>query len=183
MGIEPCSMLIGPHAGTAVEDYNVNGLVYIFVPNGDNSPTAIKLASTDDPGVHTMGMIMLEPADIGAENISRTVCDTCVLVEKQLLVGSSDVGFFLAKAYDDLSALVRGQLKTLVSSQVQVVHHTLMAGPRIADKHDAIKTALLDMSATPKGMGVLESLDMTGWSEVGAEDSEFMIDLMDTLMS
>ncbi len=35
MGIEPYSMAIGPHAGIAVEDYNDDGLIDLFVPNGE----------------------------------------------------------------------------------------------------------------------------------------------------
>ncbi len=38
MGIEPYSMAIGPHAGIALEDYNDDGLIDIFVPNGEGFP-------------------------------------------------------------------------------------------------------------------------------------------------
>lgn len=142
----------------------------------------IKLASTDDPDVHMMGMIMLEPADLDKTNIEMKSCDGYVLVAKDLLRGESDIGFFLAEAFNDLSSMVRKQLKPLVSSQIQVVHHSLMIGPALADKKDDFRQALLSMNDNEKGQGVLKSLGFSGFEEMDEEEMEFMIDLVDTLL-
>ncbi len=144
--------------------------------------SGIKLASTDDPDVHMMGMIMLEPADLDKTNIEMKSCDSYVLVAKELLRGNSDVGFFLAEAFNDLSSMVRKQLKPLVSSQIQVVHHSLMIGPALADKKDGFRQALLSMNEDEKGQGVLKSLGFSGFEEMDEEEMEFMIDLVDTLL-
>ena len=45
--------------------------------------------------------------------------------------GQADVGIFLKAAYDDLSAMVRKGLRPLVTSQIQLVRHGLLAGPRL----------------------------------------------------
>ena len=62
----------------------------------------IKVAFTEDPDVHMMGMIMLEPGDLDANNIIPVLSDSYVLLAKQLLKGEVDAGIFLAEAYDDL---------------------------------------------------------------------------------
>lgn len=141
----------------------------------------IKVASTDDPDVHLMGMIMLEPADLNADNIEHKTCGTYVLVAKELLNGSSDVGFFLDEAFHELSGIVRNQLRPLVTSQIHIIHHCLMVGPRLAERQNDIQQALTGMLDDAKGKGVLESLGFKGWEPVDEEEMEFMIDLMDTL--
>jgi len=141
----------------------------------------VRLATTDDPDVHMMGMIMLEPADLNADNIQLETCDSYVLVAKKLVRGESDVGIFLDEAFNDLSSMVKRQLRILVSSQIQMVHHALMLGPKLAPHYDVLRQALLAMADDPKGQGVLHNLGVTRWEGVDQEEMEFMIDLMDTL--
>jgi phosphonate transport system substrate-binding protein len=141
----------------------------------------IKVAFTDDPDVHMMGMIMLEPGDLDAKNTIPVLADTYVLVAKHLLNGEADVGIFLAEAYDDLSNIIQKQLKILVRSQISVIHHSLMIGPKLMDKRDEIQKILVDMNADKKGKGVLTSLGFNAWEKVDDDEMEFMIDLMDTL--
>ncbi|MCK5191179.1 MAG: phosphate/phosphite/phosphonate ABC transporter substrate-binding protein [Methylococcales bacterium] len=141
----------------------------------------IKVAFTDDPDVHMMGMIMLEPGDLDANNITSVPLDTYVLVAKHLLKGEADVGIFLAEAYDDLSNMIKKQLRILVRSQISVIHHSLLIGPKLLDKRDEFQNVLANMESNEKGKGVLSSLGFESWSKVEDEEMEFMIDLMDTL--
>lgn len=141
----------------------------------------IRLAFTDDPDVKMMGMIMLEPGDLDAHNVQPVPCDTYVLVAKQLLRGEADAGIFLAEAYDDLSDMIKKQLRILVRSQISVIHHSLMIGPQLLEKRGEFQQHLTGMASDPKGQGVLESLGFKAWEKVDDEEMEFMIDLMDTL--
>ncbi len=141
-----------------------------------------KVATTDDPDVHMMGMIMLEPADLNAENTEIIQCDSYVLVAKQLLRETSDVGFFLEEAFQNLSAMVRGQMRALVTSQIQIIQHVLLVGPKLADRKDEISQLLLTMGDEANGQGVLESLNIKSWQKLEQEDIEFMMDLMSTLV-
>ena len=141
-----------------------------------------KIATTDDPDVHVMGMIMLEPADLDASNVEITQCDTYVLVAKQLLRGTSDVGFFLEDAYHDMSAMVRDKMRILVTSQIHIIQHVLLVGPKLADRKDEIVNLLESMNKDEKGQGVLDSLEINSWEHLEHEDVEFMIDLMSTLV-
>lgn len=142
----------------------------------------VRVASTHDPDVNMMGMIMLEPADLDRSNIERVPVHSYVLVAKSLLNQKADVGFFLKAAFDDLSELIRNQLRVLVQSQIDVIHHVLLAGPALQDKLPQLRTQLLTMSADPKGAKVLESMQLAGWEMMDEESTEFMIDLIDTLL-
>lgn len=141
----------------------------------------VRVATTDDPDMHLIGMIMLEPADLNKDNVSIEVRDSYVLVAKDLLRGQADVGIFLAEAFNDLSGMVRKQLRPLVSSEIHVIHHSFMVGPKLADRRDRIREALLGMVDDPKGKGVLEAMGLSGWEPMDDEEAEFQIDLMDTL--
>jgi len=140
-----------------------------------------RVAVTEDPDVRLMGMIMLEPADLATENVQTHVCDSYVLVAKQLLRGDADVGIFLAEAYDGLSNIIKKQLKMLVRSQIDVIHHALMVGPRLVDRRDELRNTLLAMNNDEKGQDILKNLRFDAWNSVEDADMEFMIDLMDTL--
>lgn len=142
----------------------------------------VRVATTDDPDVHTMGMIMLEPADLDRSSIELSTVDNYVLVAKSLLKKEADVGFFLKEGFDELSDLIRKQMRVLVSSQISVVHHALLVGPRMAHLIPKIESALISMTDNEKGIGVLESMDIKGWEAMSEEETEFMIDLIDTLI-
>lgn len=160
----------------------------LIVVNADNNitdvaelPPGTRVAYTEDPDVRLMGMIMLEPGDLDNNNIQAVLADNYVLVAKHLLKDEADVGIFLAEAYDGLSAMIKKQLKILVRSQISVIHHALLIGPKLLDKHTQITQLLLDMQHDEKGSGVLKSLGFNAWHKVDEEEMEFMIDLMDTL--
>jgi phosphonate transport system substrate-binding protein len=140
-----------------------------------------KVAVTEDPDVTMMGMIMLETGDLDSSNIKTQVCDTYVMVAKQLLKGDADVGIFLAEAYDDLSNMIKKQLRILVRSQISVIHHSLMIGPKLAHRRAEIQQLLVAMHQDEKGKDVLKSLGFEAWVKVEDEEMEFMIDLMDAL--
>jgi phosphonate transport system substrate-binding protein len=143
----------------------------------------LRIAVTRDPDVNLIGMIMLEPADLNRDNTVTQQFSSYVLVAKALLQGRADAGFFLKQAFEDLSAPIRRQLRPLVTSQISVVRHVLLAGPRCAEFTPALRDTLLGMSAPgADGLRVLEALGLKAWEAQDQEDTEFMIDLMDTLM-
>ncbi|NOY62271.1 MAG: phosphate/phosphite/phosphonate ABC transporter substrate-binding protein [Gammaproteobacteria bacterium] len=142
----------------------------------------IRAASTNDPDVHMMCMIMLEPAELDRHNVTTERCKSYIIVAKSLLKGDADIGFFLDEAYNDLSNVVKKGLRPLISSNIYVFHHALMVGPRLAHKRDEILSALLSMGENEKGRGVLRDIAFSGWIEEDHEDMEFMIDVIDTLV-
>lgn len=158
---------------------------------GANSPyqaiedlqPGVKIVSSGDPDVAMMGMIMLEPADLGPGNVTQETCGSYVLVAKQLMNGNADVGIFPARAYDGLSSMVRNSLRQLVRSEISVIRHMLLAGPNAAPLVTQLQSALGEMSGNDKEAAILGDLGFSGWEKSSQEDVEFMIDLMDTLNS
>ncbi len=148
---------------------------------GDLQP-GLRIAKTDDPDVNMIGMIMLEPADLNKENTTSHISDTYALVAKQLMTDKADVGFFLAESYSLFSGFLKNQLKVLVDSQISVISHAFMVSPKAAAHASTIRAGLLGMDKDPKTADILSGLGFSGWQEQSYEDTEFMIDLMDTLV-
>lgn len=143
----------------------------------------VKVASSGDPDVSMMGMILLEPADLNAGNVTTETCDSYVLVAKQLMTGTADVGIFPARAYDGLSSMVRASLRPLVRSEISVIRHMLLACPNAAALVTPLQAALTEMATNEKDVAILRDLGFAGWEASSQEDVEFMIDLMNTLTS
>jgi phosphonate transport system substrate-binding protein len=147
----------------------------------DDLKAHLKMAMTEDPNVNMIGMMLLESANLNSSNVEKHVYDSYVLVAKNLLRGNDEIGVFLAGAFDDLSNMVKKQLRVLLRSEIEEIHHSLMVGPKLAARQEEIKAILIGMNQNEKGKGVLDSLGFQAWVEVDNEEMEFMIDLMDTL--
>lgn len=141
----------------------------------------MRVATTDDPDVHMMCMIMLEAADLNAGNVALQRYDNFIAVAKNVMRGECDIGFFLADMFNELSTGIRKELQIVVQSQIFSVHHALLAGPRMAGMRDAILAALTGMSGDARAKAILGDMGLAGWEEMNREDAEFMIDLMETL--
>ncbi len=146
-----------------------------------NLPEKIKIAQTDTPDVNTIGMIMLEPADIDKSSVETIHCDNFVVVARQVLKRNADVGFFLAESFSELSELIRKELQPLVSSQIHMIHHAMLASPKFTEHKDRLAELLSDMSNDEKGKKILSEIGVTDFELMSVEDAEFLIDLMDTL--
>ena len=141
-----------------------------------------RVATTADPDVDTIGMIMLEPADLDADSVQKHTYNSHVLIAKSILNGEADVCFILKQSYDELSDLIRSRLRVLVTSQISVVHHALLVGPAMMGCFEQLRDLLVAMSKDEKGIGVLENMEIRGWEPMSEEQTEFMIDLIDTLI-
>lgn len=142
----------------------------------------LRIATTADPDVHMMGMIMIEPADLTSDNVELDKRDSYVLVAKQLMRGDADAGFFLADSYHELSGMVRDGLRVVVQSDIQLIHHLFLVGPSLAERLGDIQDSLVSMADSAKGKLLLEDIGIAGWEPLAQEEVEFMIDLMDTLV-
>ncbi|HEC05553.1 MAG TPA: phosphate/phosphite/phosphonate ABC transporter substrate-binding protein [Thiolapillus brandeum] len=140
-----------------------------------------KIAQTDDPDISMMGMMMLEPANLDSNNTVLLPQNSYIQVAKALIQGKADIGFFLTDAFDSLSTLIKGQLRSLVTSDIQVVSHALLLGPELAARKQELSQKLADMSNDAQGNSLLESLGFTAWTPMDEEEMEFMIDLIEAL--
>jgi len=140
------------------------------------------IAMADDPEVNTIGFIMLEPADLGTNNTKVIKLKNYVMVAKNLINGTADAGFFLKEAYAEMSNFIKSQIKPIITSEISVIRHSFLVGPNLAHKIEEIRDLLNGMHNNAKGKGVLDSLGFEKLENQSIEDSEFMIDLMDTLL-
>lgn len=142
----------------------------------------LSVAATDAPDVERVCRIMLEPADIGYRDVEVNVRPNPVLVAKALLQGQVQVGFFPQNSYDELSSMVRDQLRELVRSHIYVVRSSLLASPQLADHVEKLWTGLDALAKEPGNQELMRALGApNGWERLEQEDTEFMIDLMDAL--
>ena len=145
------------------------------------------VATANDPEVNTIGMIMLEPADLSKENINISEYDNYVMVAKNLINNNADAGFFLKEAYDDMSKFIKSQVRPIVTSQISVIRHTFLVSPQFLQNskidENGMRVLLNKMHESDKGASTLKSLGFDKWENQDQEDTEFMIDLMDTLIN
>ncbi len=160
----------------------------VIVVRADDPATRVEdlqagltVAATDDPDVNMICRIMLEPADIGADDLDVHAAGNQVLVAKAVLRGEVRAGFMLQAAFDALSPLVSKSLRPLVRSLIRDIHHVLLVGPSLVERRDDLVTALVAMHHDPRGAEILHGMGFTQWEAVDDETMEFMIDLMHTL--
>jgi phosphonate transport system substrate-binding protein len=139
------------------------------------------IAMTNDPAISMIGMRLLEPADLTEDNTASDVVSSYVVVAKRVLNGDAQVGFLLQEAYEDMSSIIKSQLRVIVESQISVIYHSFLLGPKAQEFKDKLAAAILNMSTEDKGQQALDSLGFDGFEEMLEEDAEFMIDLMETL--
>jgi len=160
----------------------------MIICNSDNPITDIeslssgkKIAMTDVPDVNTIGMIMLEPADIGRDDIEVVHCSNYITVVKKVISGEADVGFLLADAYTEFSKLVKSKVQPVITSKIHVLHHALLVAPKFAEKQSQFQEAVLSMHNEPSGASILTNLELEKWVLMDQDEAEFLIDLIDTL--
>ncbi|MBP7451960.1 MAG: phosphate/phosphite/phosphonate ABC transporter substrate-binding protein [Ottowia sp.] len=143
-----------------------------------------KIALTDNKDVKLIGLRLLEPADLTEADVQWQLVDTYQAAARMAIKGEVDASFFLAEAFHSLSRLTMTQLKPLIESKLADITHVLLIHPRIGEGLDRLSTALLGLAGTPDGQPVLDELGIDkGFEAMSVEDGEFMIDLMDTLLS
>ncbi len=143
--------------------------------------SGVKVSITDAPDVNMVGAIMLESADIYANDFEKINCSNNITIAKNVINGESEIGFMLADSYDELSSLVKKQLKLLIRSKIDLLHHTFLISPRLSEMFKSIQTALVALDGDDKGNKLLNSLELEKWLAMETEEAEFMIDLIDTL--
>lgn len=148
----------------------------------ESLPSECRAAVTDTPDINMIGKILLEPANITSSSLHLTQAETYITVVKLLLQNQADVGFFLADAYDSFSRIVKQQMRVLMRSQINDVRHVLLAQASLQSHYTQLRELLAGMPHDQKGSDALKSLGFSAWDILEQEDTEFMIDLIDTLL-
>ena len=141
----------------------------------------LKIATTNDPAINLIAMILLESVDIDSGNSQTIDCASFIVATKKVLNGEADIAFLPKKVYEKLSSIIKLQLRCLISSEINVIHHIFAASENSQSTHRELSNALNELTASAAGKDILSSIGIPSFSTMEQEDAEFMIDLMDTL--
>lgn len=142
-----------------------------------------RIAVTDNRDVRLIGLRLLEAADLTDADIQWVPTDTFQGCARLAIKGEVDAAFFMADTFHALSRITRGQLTVLVESALADITHVLLAHAKVADQVPTLLAALAGIGSIPADQEVLDALGISGgFAPMQQEESEFMLDLMETLL-
>lgn len=142
-----------------------------------------KIAMADNRDVKLIGLRLLEAVDLTENDVTFEITETYQAAAKQVAQGNVDAVFFIAEIFHSLSNLTRMQLNVLIESDLADITHVLLVKDSFGEA-DIVRDVLLNLKNDADGQAVLAELGMpNGFEAVSEEEAEFMIDLMDTLLS
>lgn len=136
----------------------------------------LKVATTNDPAINMIADMILESADIDKDNSDIYTVDSFIIAAKHLLNGKADIGIFHQRDFNSLSKLIKEQLQDIVTSQISLIHHVFAINEEHADLLPQLQQALIELDAD-----TLRDLSIDSFAALCDSETEFMIDLMDTL--
>ncbi len=143
--------------------------------------TGCRIALTDDKNVRMLGLMLIEPADLSADNLHFVSAISPVAVAQKVIKGKADLGFILTKAYDRFSDLLKRDLKTLIFSKINLFNHTIIAKEQVLEVLPQLPFLLAKMHTDPRGQAILNHLHIGRWHLVELEQVESMMDVIETL--
>jgi phosphonate transport system substrate-binding protein len=142
-----------------------------------------RIAVSDNRDVKLIGLRLLEPADLTESLIEWVPVESYQAAARLAIKGEVQAAFFLSDAFASLTRHTRSQLGVLVESRISDISHVFLAHPRIQAQLPAVQTALFGVGSEPTDRAVLDALGLPkGFEPMTADDADFMIDLMDTLL-
>ncbi len=153
--------------------------------NIDTVRTGVKVAASDNPDLRQLGLILLEPANLQANDIEFITSKNHLLAIKSLLNHESELAFIPNATYKAFSNILKKNLKPLVVSlraDIDALSHVFLIAPRLAAYADQIRELLLGMMINESSYELLDDLKIAGWKRISSiHDIDFLIDLVDTL--
>lgn len=140
----------------------------------------IALASNKD--VKLVGLRLLEAVDLAEDDLQWHETENYQAAARMAIEGRASAAFFLAESYHNLSKLTHHRLHKLIESAMDDISHIVL----VKDKTQAVLAvtdALIELINLADKKWILAELGIPkGFTEMTQEDSEFMIDIIDTLL-
>lgn len=150
--------------------------------HSDDLPKGCQILVTDNYDVRLIGLRLLESAGLEEQDIQWCAVNTFQAAAHRLMQQQGDAAFFLASAYHELNTSTKQQLRPLMESRLNELNHVVLLRPDFLHLHAAIKRAFVGMGQEEQSQSILEDLGIPkGFEELTIEETEFMIDLMETL--
>lgn len=149
----------------------------------DDIKAGATIAMADNRDVKLIGLRLLEAVDIEEADLNWSVTETYQAAARQVIKGEAQAAFFLAEIFHSFSRLTKAQLSVLIESDLADISHVLLIKEGFPDS-DILMDAILNLHNDDDGKEALAELGMPqGFEAMSEEDAEFMIDLMQTLLS
>ncbi len=150
--------------------------------HSDDLPAGCRIITTDNRDLGMIGRRLLESAALEERQIEWLHADTFEEVARRLLLGEAEAGFFLAAVYRHFCNRTRAGLKILMESRLYDLSHVILLHPDAAAWQTALQQAFVDLAHSEDGRRILADLDTPqGFAPLETEETEFMIDLIETL--
>ncbi len=141
------------------------------------------IAMADNRDVKLIGLRLLEAVDLTEDDVTFEIVETYQAAARALIQNKAQAAFFIAEVFETLSNLTKSQLNVLIESNIATLSHVVLVKDDF-DKADTLKQVLLSLHDDEDGRNVLQELGMKdGFAPMDEEEAEFMIDLMETLLS
>lgn len=149
----------------------------------DDLKKGATIAMADNRDVKLIGMRLLEAVDLGEDDVKFEIVETYQAAARALIQDKAQAAFFIAEVFNSLSNLTKSQLNVLIESNIATISHVVLAKEGF-EHSDKVKEVLLNLHSDDDGKNALKELGMPdGFEAMDEEEAEFMIDLMETLLS
>lgn len=149
----------------------------------DDVKAGMTIAMANNRDVKLIGMRLLEAVDLTEDDVKFEITDTYQAAARLLIQDKAQVAFFIAEVFAGLSNLTKSQLNVLIQSDIATLTHVVLVKEDFAEA-DKLQEVLLSLDKDDDGKAVLKELGLdAGFEVMSEEDAEFMIDLMETLLS
>jgi hypothetical protein len=162
-------MVIATHFGTPYQ-------------HSDDLRKGCRILITNNRDVKLIGLRLLESAGLEESDIEWKPVASFQAAAYGLIKGEADAAFFLASAYHEFNTSTKRKLRPLMESRLNELSHVILLRPDFLHLLTAIKRAFIGMRHDAETKFILEDLGIVhGFEDLTVEETEFMIDLMETL--
>ncbi len=149
----------------------------------EDIPAKTSVAITDNRDVKLIGLRLLEAVDIAEDDIEFTLTENYQAAARNVIQAKTDLAFFMAETFASLSRLTKTQLNVLIESDLSAISHVVLVKDGF-EHAEELQKVMLSLKEDEDGRNVLSELGIPeGFEVLEEEDAEFMIDLMETLLS
>ena len=143
----------------------------------------MKIAITNNRDVKLIGLRLLEAANLTEADLEWVEVPSFQAVARHAIQGKADAAFFVASSFHSLSEMTKNQMAVLIESHITDITHVILMHPEQSEFLPTVRQSIINMKDTDAGRRVLSELNMPdGFEELTEEETEFMIDLMETLL-
>ena len=143
----------------------------------------MKIAITNNRDVKLIGLRLLEAANLTEADLEWVEVPSFQAAARHAIQGKADAAFFVASSFHSLSEMTKNQMAVLIESHITDITHVILMHPEQSEFLPTVRQSIINMKDTDAGRRVLSELNMPdGFEELTEEETQCMIDLMETLL-